>query len=98
MKIICKNKIVKNSKPNKKLAVKKDIFVLPPSFLSSLSEFSTGGYVLIIGNEVGEPQVYSHLDDALQGLGMVKFGQVFFNQMDERLTRQIKENASLEMD
>jgi hypothetical protein len=89
-----KKPIVKNSRPNKKLAIRKDKFVIPEQFLNTLEEFSNGGFILIIGNEAGEPQAYSHFDGGIQGMGLAKFGKDYFTKLDRQFTETIDEYAN----
>lgn len=98
MKISQKKVLVKNSKPNKKLAIRKSTFVLPEQFLNSLEEFASGGYVLIIGNEFSDPQVYSHFDGSIQGIGLAKFGKDYFKKVSERFTEQVEDHVEASLD
>lgn len=84
-----KKPLVKNSKPNTKLAVRQRTFVLPEQFLNSLEEFSSGGYVLIMGNEHGNPMIYSHFDGGIQGRGLTKFAKDYFCKIDRMFTETV---------
>lgn len=84
-----KKPLVKNSRPNKKLAVRRETFVLPQQFLNALQEFSSGGYVLICGNELGDPMIYSHFDGGIQGRGLAKFGKDYFTKIDRMFTETV---------
>lgn len=93
MKLPTSRTIVKNSRPNRKLAVRREKFELPEQFLNSLEEFSKNGYVLIIGNEFGEPEVYSHFDGPIQGMGITKFGKDYFTKVDRQFTQTVDDLA-----
>jgi len=54
-----------------------------------LSEFTNGGYVLIIADEMGEPQVYSDFDNALVGMGLIKYGQNYFKKGDKIISAKL---------
>jgi len=90
-----KKPLVKNSQPNLGLAVRENNFHLPQQFLNALNEFSCGGYVLILGNSLGDPHVYTQFDGGIQGRGLTKFGKDFFCSLDRKLAEEV--NAYTEM-
>lgn len=91
MKPRSKKHLVKNSGPNANPKLKP--FELPAAFLNSLNEFSSGGFILIMGNEVGDPQVFSHFDGGLQGIGLVKFGKEFLERLDRDFSNAIDDDG-----
>ncbi len=98
MKPDTKTPIVKNSRPNKKLAVRKGKFEIPEQFLNSLDEFSSGGYVLIVANEVGDPQVYASFDGDLKAMGLAKFGKDYFNRLNQQFRESVEAHADATLD
>ncbi len=93
-----KKKIQKNSGPMVKIPVKKDRFVIPESFLTSLDEYSDGGYVLIMSSPHGEPEVYAAFDDSVTGMGLCKFGKQYFKRVGKAFNKTIKHHADVYLD
>lgn len=96
MKSAPAKRIVKNSKPSKKLPIRNHKFEIPQQYLSVLDEFSGGGYCLIILNEFGVPQVYNSFDTPGHALAVTKFCKEYFEEMDSRFSQTIKGHASHE--
>lgn len=93
-----KSPIVKNSRPNKKLALRKQKFVLPEAFLNSLDEYAEAGYILILGNGIGEPEVHSNFDGTIQAMGLIKFGKDFLSSIDQKYKDRLDNHADIELD
>lgn len=83
-------KLVKNSKPLKKISKrKKEAFSVPPQMLRTLSEFTRGGYILITGDADGEPRVFSDFDNSLAAMALLRFGRSYFECADDSISELI---------
>ncbi len=91
-------RIFKNSQPNKGLPLKNTQFELPESFLAQLNEYCKNGYVLILGNATGEPEVYADFDGAVPAMGICKFGKDYFKKVDKKFSRIVQEYAETYLD
>lgn len=91
----------KNSGPKTDVKEKKKEFIIPPSLFSQLNEYSNGGFLLVILNEAGEPELYRKFDSSIHQIGVQKWTLDYLQASDiaqsERLQEIIAINDDIEL-
>lgn len=58
-------------------------FIVPPAILHQVNEFSTGGYLVMVFDEEGTPQIRVEMDSATHIMAMETFLQRWLAIIDE---------------
>ncbi len=69
------------------------VFHPPKQFFNQLNEFSSGGWILVMGSEHGDPQIYQKFDNSLGALALNDFCKRYFNLVDIATNQNLINNS-----